>query len=226
MPEPTNIEKAFMQEITWDEAGTVIDEGRKVTVQFNPETLKVAFTNQIAGEDNNGGSAIQFASRGTTKLSFEMWFDVTARQAKEDARVDDVRRLTAEISAFMQTVPSGTGKEKKYTPPGCRFQWGTFLFEGVMESISQTLDFFSQDGKPLRSSVSVSITKQDVEIRFPPAPATPGTEPEQEARDVDSVQEMSARQGAPEAWQQRALDNGVEDPLRVPPGTSYPSLTR
>ncbi len=230
MPPPANVTKAFLQEISWDGEGRVISEGRKVTVQFNPESLKQAFSNQIAGNNNQGGSAIQFASKGTTKLSFEMWFDATAAQPAGQTPQDDVRQLTQEITAFMSTTPVGTGDNARFKPPGCRFQWGTFLFEGVVESINETLEFFSEEGKPLRASVSVSIAKQDVEVSFAAADAatTPGTRPLQQARQGDSLQSMSARQGQAEAWQDRALaigrglDGLPEDPLRPPTGLSLP----
>jgi hypothetical protein len=220
------VTKAFLQEITWDSSGKVASEGRRFAVQFNPETLKLTFSNQLAGDNNRGGSAIQFASRGTTKLSFEMWFDVSAPQPDEADRKDDVRRLTQEVVAFMKTTQSGSGQGARFTPPGCRFQWGTFLFEGVMESINENLEFFSPEGKPLRASVSVSLTKQDVEVRFAELSAAPpaGTQPQQQAREGDSVQAMSAREGHPEGWQQRARTEGIEDPLRVPAGTALPSM--
>lgn len=227
MPKPANVTKAFLQEITWDSSGKVVSEGRRFAVQFNPETLKLTLSNQLAGDNNKGGSAIQFASRGTTKLSFEMWFDVSARQPDEADRKDDVRRLTQEIAAFMKTTQTGSGQGARFTPPGCRFQWGTFLFEGVMESINENLEFFSAEGRPLRASVSVSLTKQDVEVTFasPSAVASPaGTRPQQQAREGDSVQAMSAREGHPEGWQERAREGGVEDPLRMPAGTTLPSL--
>ena len=230
MPKPKTITKAFLQVIKWDKNGKVNKEGKKVTVQFNPESLKVAYSNQIAGDDNKGGSAIQFSSRGTTKLSFEMWFDVNAPQP-DNQTVDDVRKLTKDIAAFMETEKKGKGKKAKYTPPGCRFQWGSFLFEGVVESINENLEYFSDKGKPLRASVSVNLTKQDVEVKFAPTNAdaanaqNAGTEPQQQARTGDSVQSMSAREGQAEDWQQRAFDEGIEDPLRLPEGTSLPSYT-
>jgi hypothetical protein len=224
MPKPMRITKAFLQEITWNKDGMVASEGRKLDVQFNPETLKVAFSNQIAGDNNNGGSAIQFASRGTTKLSFDLWFDVTARQPDGAPPRDDVRKFTKEVADFMKTT-KGTGKDAKFTPPGCRFQWGTFLFEGVVESINENLEFFSEQGKPLRASVAVSLVKQDVEVTFAPSgPAgAAGTQPQQKAQTGDSVQAMSAREGRPEEWQERARQNGVEDPLRMKSGSSLPS---
>lgn len=225
MPQPVQIAKAFLQEITWNNRGTVVREGRRITVQFNPETLKVALSNQIAGDDNKGGSAIQFASRGTTKLSFEMWFDVTAPQPDNKSETD-VRKLTREVAAFMQTTQSGSGRQAKYTPPGVRFQWGSFLFEGVMESMNETLEYFSETGKPLRSSVSVSLVKQDVDVRFASTNAdaanaqNPGTRPQLQVNEGETLQSAVARQGGNPADTGRiARDNGIEDPLRPAAGT-------
>ena len=228
MPKPNELIKALLQEIEWDKDGQVTKEGRKVKVQFNPETLKVSLSNQVAGGDQRGGAAIQFSGRGTTKLSFDLWFDVTAPDPDRPEETD-VRRLTKQIADFMKvTEKKGTGKKAKseYVPPGVRLLWGTFLFEGVMESMNETLEFFSEEGKPLRASVSVSLMKQDTEIRFPPEPTPddpnappPGTTPQQQAQEGDSVQSLAARDGRPEDWQDIARDNDIEDPLRVPVGT-------
>lgn len=213
--------RALLQKISWGKNPKVVSSVDKFEVQFNPESLKVAFTNQIAGAKNKGTSGIQFASRGTTKLSFEMWFDVTAERSPKD----DVRKLTQRVIAFM-VVPDKK-KKKKYTPPGCRFQWGSFVFEGVMESVNETLEFFSEDGKPLRARVSVSLVKHEVEVDLPKSGkrTTAGTQPRQPARQGDSVQAMSAREGRAEDWQKRAQEQGIEDPLRVAPGSSLPSGT-
>ncbi len=229
MPAPKEITKAFLQEIEWDGKGNVTKELGKFAVQFNPESLKVAFSNQIAGDNNKGGSAIQFASRGTTKLSYELWFDATVYSGKTP--VDDVRKLTKEVVAFMRIKKqTGQGDKAKYTPPGCRFQWGSFLFEGVVESISENLEYFSNTGKPLRASISVNMTKQDVEIKFAQTNAKAatnrqgtGTQQQQQARNGESLQDMSAREGQPEKWQERGVQNDVDDPLRMAQGASLPS---
>ncbi|MDH5181419.1 MAG: hypothetical protein OEY07_17280, partial [Gammaproteobacteria bacterium] len=186
---PVPVTKAFLQEIEWDKHGNVKKEHARVPVQFNPESLKVAFSNQIAGDNNKGGSALQFASKGTTKLSFEMWFDVSVYSGT-DAE-GDVRKLTEKVVKFMRTKgTTGKGDKTKYIPPGCRFQWGSFLFEGVVESINENLEFFSDKGVPLRASVSVSMTKQDVDIKFASLEnakaatnkSAVGTQPQQQAR--------------------------------------------
>src|SRR6476620_10533324 len=72
--------------------------GQKVSVQFNPETLKVTFANQLVqpqgGDQAAGNTGRQFVGAGTTKLALTLLFDVTAMT--EDA-VDDVRRLTQNV---------------------------------------------------------------------------------------------------------------------------------
>ena len=80
-------------------------QGQRVKVQFNPETLKVSFANQLKtdtpagakpGDQSQGSAGQQFVGAGTTKLSLMLWFDVTA--AIDPAhQVDDVRRLTQQI---------------------------------------------------------------------------------------------------------------------------------
>ena len=57
-----------------------------VEVQFNPETLKVTYSNTMAGGDQSGGAAIQFVSKSSTKLAVELWFDASAKAGADDVR--------------------------------------------------------------------------------------------------------------------------------------------
>src|SRR6188474_1870041 len=111
--------------------------GQKVSVQFNPETLKVTFANQIVqpqgGDQAAGNAGRQFVGAGTTKLALQLWFDVTAME--KDA-VDDVRRLTQKVVFFM-TPQKADADPKKLAPPGIRFQWGSFLFDGMVEGLEE-----------------------------------------------------------------------------------------
>lgn len=226
MPKPRQITKAFLQEIAWNKKGKVIHEGEKVTVQFNPETLKVTLSNQIANKNNKGGGAIQFASQGTSKLTFDIWFDVTAKQP-DGKTENDVRKLTKEIIKFMKVKKVTKNKKDKFIPPGARFQWGSFLFEGVMESINESLEFFSEDGRPLRASVSVSLTKQNVDIKIltinkaPDKKAT-GTTPKTQAKAGETFSDVMARKGDDlNKLQERAYEYGLDDTLRIPAGQRF-----
>lgn len=230
MPEQKTVAKAVLQQITWNKDGDVVSEGPEFEVQFNPETLTVAFSNQVAGGDQAGGSAIQFNSKGTTKLTFDLMFDVTDPKIEQRFNGDnkpesrsDVRKISQLVMNFMQTERTGSGKKTRFVPPGIRFSWGTFRFDGVVNSLNEKLDFFSEDGVPLRSTVGVSITKQDVDVNFnaPAADAqgnpNAGTAETATPKSNDSMGDLLG--GNPEQWQGEALANGIENPRDLAVGS-------
>jgi len=213
------------------------DGGQRVAVQFNPETLKVTFANQIVqpqgGDQAAGNSGRQFVGAGTTKLALTLWFDVTAMT--EDP-VDDVRRLTQKVIYFMTPAPA-EGDATKLAPPGVRFIWGSFLFDGMVEGLEESLEYFSPDGKPLRSNLTLTLSQQKIlEAKFTgegKVPARPGHKPLNSAKAGDSLQSMAGSGGKGGfglgvsagvggglggGWQAIAAANGIEDPLRLAPG--------
>src|SRR5215471_637347 len=108
MPEPTKIAKAELVEL--DSTGNAKD-GTKVVVQFNPESLKVSFANQLTPPDNAAGkdkakdqkdtASMQFVGKGTTKLSVQLWFDATSPVPEGSPSADDVRKLTQRVAYFI-----------------------------------------------------------------------------------------------------------------------------
>ncbi|HEX2078384.1 MAG TPA: hypothetical protein VHG08_11765 [Longimicrobium sp.] len=197
------------------------DGGEQVEVQFNPESLKVTFANQLVqpqgGDQAAGNAGRQFVGAGTTKLALQLWFDVTAM---EKDPVDDVRRLTQKVIYFMTPQKSDADPDK-LAPPGVRFQWGSFLFDGMVEGMEETLEFFSPDGKPLRANMSLTLSQQKIlEATFQGdgrVPLAPGQTPLKSAKEGDSLQGMAGKSGKGD-WQSIAAANGVEDPLRMSPG--------
>ncbi|MBD3314353.1 MAG: hypothetical protein GF344_01085 [Chitinivibrionales bacterium] len=213
MPRPKVVRKAMLQACKWDRDGNLESlVGDPAIVQFNPETLKLTTTNQIANDNNRGGAALQFSSRGTTKLAFELWFDVSARM-RDGRAEEDVRTYTAKVATFMKTERRGSGQEVKYIPPGCLFLWGRMLFFGVMESMNENLEYFSDQGVPLRANVSVSLTKQDVQVRNAENGGA-GTRRVRPLPQGGSLQDMFGEQ-----WQRQALANDIDDPNRMRAGT-------
>jgi contractile injection system tube protein len=195
--------------------------GQQVEVQFNPESLKVTFANQLVqpqgGDQSAGNAGRQFVGAGTTKLALQLWFDVTAMEANA---VDDVRRLTQKVVFFM-TPQKSEDDPNKLVPPGIRFQWGSFLFDGMVEGLEETLEFFSPDGKPLRASVNLTLSQQKIlEAKFEgdgKVPNRPGQTPLNRAKEQDSLQTMAAQNGKKD-WQAVARANNIEDALRLEPG--------
>ena len=86
-----------------------------------------------------------------------MWFDVTSLGPGED----DVRRLTQRVAYFI-TPERIKADPPQYVPRAVRFLWGSFQFDGVMESLVETLELFSPEGKPLRASVGIVISRQEI----------------------------------------------------------------
>jgi len=232
MPEPaTNLARAQLLELD-AEHRDVKGGGRTVTVQFNPETLKVSFANQIqqppGGGDQRGGGTRQFVGAGTTKLALQLWFDVTAPQP-DGSSVTDVRKLTEQVAFFITPQPAPRGKEGQFVPPGVRFAWGSFQFDGMVDSLEESLEFFSPDGRPLRASVSLALSQQKIStFAFRPtsgaggaslgAPRTPGTSPLTPTTQGATLQGLADAGAAGGDWQSIARANGIENPRRLEPG--------
>jgi hypothetical protein len=228
----SDLAKAELRQLTPDFKD--VDKNAKdkaVVVQFNPETLKVSYQNQIqtpeGGGDKRGSQSQLFVGAGTTKLTCTLWFDVTAPQTKQPvdgwSDVDDVRKLTQRVSYFI-TPKQDPKDEKKFVPPAVRFLWGSFQFDGIMESVEESLEFFSPEGKPLRASMSIAMTQQKI-IIFPPKDLgktptkKPGTTPTTPVPQGSSVQKVAGQN-----WQPVAAQNGIENP-RLPPAGARLDLT-
>jgi hypothetical protein len=211
-------------------------------VQFNPESLKVSFANQIvppansATDLNQGTSSTQYVGQGTTKLSVQLWFDVTAELPKglatDSKQQGDVRELTRRVVDLITPQPSQKDK-KRMVPPAVRFLWGSFQFDGIMESLEQSLEFFSPEGIPLRASFTLSLTQQRIDYGFPapseqsalgaaaanlPSGAAPGTSALTPAPAGSTLQGLAAAQGRAGDWQAIAAANGIENPRLLAPG--------
>jgi hypothetical protein len=114
--------------------------------------------------------------------------------------------------------------------PGVRFQWGSFLFDGVLESMDETLDLWSADGRPQRSTVAISLAQPGIHHELnpnykatpqPPAPAAlpAGTQPTTVPSPEESLQQTAAKEGRQSDWQDIAAQNGIENPRQIPAGT-------
>ena len=160
---------------------------------------------------------------GTTKLALQLWFDITGEQPN-GGEIDDVRKLTQKVAFFI--TPKKDAKDpKQFVPPAVRFLWGSFQFDGIMESLEESLEFFSSEGKPLRASLSFTLTQQKItKFAFrntaPPGGGSDpiGTRPLTAAAAGSTVQGLAASQGKTASWQGIAAANGVENPRSLAPG--------
>lgn len=222
MPESAQLAKAELQPLD-AKLENPIQPLHKVTVQFNPETLKVSYSNQVSPSgttDTTGTAARQVVATGTTKLSLQLWFDVTAEMPPGVDKEVDVRNLTKKIAYFI-TPHTDTDN----LPPGVRFIWGSFQFDGLMESLEESLEFFSDEGIPLRASMTLNLTQQKIlEFSGKAGKPPPGTGPAAGTRQLaappagSTLQGLAASQGKADNWQAIAAANQIENPRLLQPG--------
>lgn len=193
MPE-LEIQHARLTELK-DDLSDVMPGGKSLTVQFNPESLKLSYANQVkeqpnssggasgggaaGGNQSQGSAARQFVGTGTTKLSVQLWFDVAAATSAPFI-VDDVRRITAQVLYFIKPKPAAAGARDtaQRTPPGLRFSWGNFLFDGIVEGMEESVEFFSAKGEALRASITLNMVQQEILVpAFSGNGAVPGARP-------------------------------------------------
>ncbi len=125
-------------------------DGTPIPVHFNPTSLRVALTNQF-GED----PPEQHARATTAKLDVELLFDTT--HDGSDVRSATATLRTLAVATGITPPASGQQAQANGSLPKCFFHWGTTTFEGLIESLTETLDFWSSDGVPLRASITLSM---------------------------------------------------------------------
>lgn len=239
MPDEAKVAKAELCELDANFSQKINPE-KATKVQFNPDSLKVTFANQIqqpqGGGDQSGPQAQQFVGAGSTKLAVQLWFDVT-QSLGELPDVMDVRELTQRVAYFITPKGDPPSRPTKYLPPAVRFAWGTFQFDGILEGMEETLELFSAEGRPLRASVAITLTQQKITtFAFNQAAQPPGftrrnggaagERPQTQAPQGSSVQSLSSSgQGAGSGggdakrdWQSVAAANGIENPRHLDPG--------
>lgn len=239
MPEPPKLQKAEFRELD-STLENLKDGGQRADVQFNPETLKVAFANQIVqpegGGDQRGQPARQFVGAGTTKLTLQLTIDVTVPPYSEQGK-QDVRELTQQIAYFITPQPadgsggastdSAAGAQTQLVPPGVRFLWGSFQFDGMMDGLDEDLVVWSADGKPLRATLGITLSQQKITSFFDPNSASPssragasptGTRPFTASPAGATLQGLADSLGGGSSWQTIASANGIENPRRLDAG--------
>jgi hypothetical protein len=242
-----NAKKARLVELEED-IKTEKRGGKVVTVQFNPESLKLTFANQVQNNtpSNTGGTGAgsadqasgtqgrQFVGAGTTRLAVQLWFDAAAG-GDSAGKVDDVRRLTQEVVYFITGIKS-KADPSRFLPPGVRFVWGSFVFDGLVDGIEESIDYFSPEGKPLRAAISLTLSQQTILMSDfgkggPGAGGAraAGTLPMTPAVAGSTLQGLAAAAaGIGASWQDIAAANGIENPRLLVPGQlldlSAPSL--
>ncbi len=206
---------------------TALPGGTPLNVHFNPASLVYSVENSVAQQSGNPKKA-QYVAQFSGKLTMDLQFDTTDTGS-------DVRTVTNQVALFMQASANASAAAQNSAPPSANgnssgpppkappvlmFQWGTYQFQGIMDSFKETIDFFSNDGVALRALVSIGLSRQDNVFDEGANLSGPtGAGSLVPSSSSDSAQSMATRGGDPSAARQLGADNGLES-LRFTGGAS------
>lgn len=196
-------------------AATSLQSEDFLEVDFNPTSLKQSVT-RSAGRAGNGQRSQQYSRQTETSLSMELVFDSTPTG-------EDVRKKTQWLAQRISASAASRGKEQD--PPLLIFEWGTYQFSGVLSSFSETLDFFSADGIPLRAGVGITLEGRDA-VRTQEGSAAGGWKLNLDDSTVvpapagQSVTALAARAGARDTGRALAAKNQEEN-MRLPQQSTF-----
>lgn len=129
--------------------------GVDLVVDFDPKSLALTYTPAGPAPGSSNTTSGTFSKAPTqqtgqsTSLSFDLTFDTSTTG-------DSVLGKTDQLVLLTRSAPAGeTAPSRKVV----RFSWGAFLFYGTITSLSQTIDFFSEAGVPLRADVRLTLTE-------------------------------------------------------------------
>jgi len=151
----------------------------------------------------------QFISGDASVLAMELFFDTYEAQT-------DVRDHTKLVYGLLD-VESDT-----HSPPICQFIWGSVVFRGVMEKVSQRFTMFLDSGIPVRAVLTVQMRSfQTVSEQLQEIPRQSSDRTKQRVlKQGEQLWMLAAREYEdPGRWREIAIANGIDNPRLVQTGS-------
>jgi hypothetical protein len=140
-------------------ASIAVGDGKPVDVHFNPSSLRVSTTNQFNDDVPN-----EVSKPTGFKLDVELLFDTTesGKDVHEETRAIRFAAVATGEGAVAHDDAGNDAKNVNSTTPASHLSlvtlnWGTRYYQGYIESLNETLDYWSSDGVPLRATVQLSM---------------------------------------------------------------------
>jgi len=205
-------------------------DGTSLTCRYNPTKLTVSTGASWRATPTPAGEKApprQFIGTDARTISMDLLFDDSwmglgslVGGLLSGSVEDQVNKL------LDWTNPTSTSiTAKQPNPPTLTVFWGDhtkLAFSVYLQKVSAVYTEFNMTGAPSRATVSVTLT----EVPMNPAGTNPtsGTIPGRRTHLMtagDSLHSIAQREyGKPALWRGLAAANGIDDPLRVPIGTS------
>jgi hypothetical protein len=205
MPVPQGFQKAKIQ----------IEGGDSIDCAFNPQTYSVSKTNIWTYKPNQSKDFPDPEFGGGLPMTYKLSLLLDTSLEGPDKSVKD------QANALMKAMHGGGSAPKFVT-----FSWGsTKLPKGAPMSISIQYAMFHPNGEPMRAFVDLELAQAEPtspagQAQNPTTRGTPGLRTHI-VQDGDSLHSVAYdAYGDATRWRAIAEANGIDDPLRVPRGTS------
>jgi len=125
-----------------------LDRGTQLTVCFNPKELSVE--KQVQWTPKEGSISDEppeeFSKPTPASLSVTLQFDTY------ESKQSVITTYTSTLEKMAYIVDDSTTR-----PPLCQFVWNKFVFQGVVESLTQKFTMFLSDGTPVRCEATLKM---------------------------------------------------------------------
>lgn len=189
--------------------------------QYNPEQYSVeksAEWNRPQAVGAESTPAPQYVSTNPMSVSMDIFFDEVG-SSSGDVTVD-----VATLLLWTRPTPVSLAIGLPQ-PPVLRFQWGTNMalanFLGFLRNVSVKYTMFRVDGTPIRATCSLQLEEVPLDSAFQnPTSGTPPGMRQHVLTETDSLHSIAWNEyRQARLWRGLAVFNGIDDPLRVSPGT-------
>jgi nucleoid-associated protein YgaU len=189
-----------------------------VTFQFNPKEVTISKSAQWAKKPAKGAKKAgppEYNGADPCKLTVEMFFDATLKS--DLSVVDSVEKL------FSCCVPvDKTRTANKPMPPLVVFKWGGITsFPAYVTQVNAKYTRFASNGVPIRAVCTVNLEEMPSEAgKQNPTSGVLAVERVHTMVTGDNLALVAYQEyDDPAMWRPLAVYNGVDDPMRIVPGT-------
>jgi nucleoid-associated protein YgaU len=185
----------------------------KIEFSFNPKEFTLARSAEWKSKASKKPTMPEFAGSKPASVTLEMFLDASAGGDV----MGDVKKLFACVDPHPKT------KNDKPSPPFVSFGWGTqtYLEKAVVKTVSVKFTRFRSDGAPIRAVATVTLEElKPGGAKQNPTSGTIDAQTERIVGSGDTLASIAYRElGSPTLWRTIADANGIDDALRVKPGT-------
>jgi len=222
MADNAEITKNKAKIISVDRKDQIIDT---FSVSYNPNKYSISKrSNFKTGKSTTSDDPDQqYVGGGESTLSMELFFDTYGQHTETAKDYTDVRTLISPLRKLLFIYSDD------HEPLRCIVSWGSLAFDGYLSDLTENYVMFSNDGIPVRATVSVKFISHTPKKEQIQAASTQSADRTKERilKDGDNLWAIAEREYSDaDMWRVIAEANGIDNPRKLKSGQSIivPSL--